>query len=185
MIMVAAETLAIPMDMIKLDIGKSPDYPPSGASGGSTTVGGVSAATRRAAQNALEEIYAKVAPSLGVDPGQLEATAGKIQVKSNPTKNITWKQAAAKLGVTPLSTTGKNPGEGKLIDSGVGGVQMAEVTVDIETGLVKINKYVAVQDCGLIINEKTAKSQVFGAMIMGVGYSLFEERVSMESRADL
>jgi xanthine dehydrogenase YagR molybdenum-binding subunit len=177
MIMVAAETFGLPMDMIHLEIGKSPDFPPSGASGGSTTVGGVSAATRRAAQNALEEIFSKVAPSLGVESSQLEATAGKVQVKGNPDKSLTWKQAAAKLGPTPLSTTGKNPGEGKLIDSGVGGVQMADVTVDIETGLVKINRFVAVQDCGLIINEKTSKSQVFGAMIMGVCFSLFEERI--------
>jgi xanthine dehydrogenase YagR molybdenum-binding subunit len=177
MIMVAAETFGLPMNMITLEIGKSPEYPPSGASGGSTTVGGVSAATRRAAQNALEEICKKVAPSLGVEPDMLEATAGKIQVKNNPSKNLTWKQAAAKLGVVPLSVTGRNPGEGKLIDSGVGGVQMADVTVDIEIGLVKINKFVAVQDCGLIINEKTSMSQVYGAMIMGVCYSLFEERI--------
>ena len=54
---------------------------------------------------------------------------------------------------------------------------MADVTVDIETGLAKINKYVAVQDCGLVINEKTAESQVFGALIMGVCFSLFEERI--------
>ena len=54
---------------------------------------------------------------------------------------------------------------------------MAAVAVDIETGLVKIDKFVAVQDCGLIINEKTAESQVYGAMIMGIGYSLFEEKI--------
>jgi xanthine dehydrogenase YagR molybdenum-binding subunit len=39
---------------------------------------------------------------------------------------------------------------------------------------------VAVQDCGLIINEKTSESQVLGSMIMGVCYSLFEERVMDE-----
>ena len=57
---------------------------------------------------------------------------------------------------------------------------MADVTVDIETGIVKMNKFVAVQDCGLIINEKTAESQVFGAMIMGVCYCLMEERIMDE-----
>jgi xanthine dehydrogenase YagR molybdenum-binding subunit len=57
---------------------------------------------------------------------------------------------------------------------------MADVTVDIETGIVKMNRFVAVQDCGLIINEKTAESQVFGALIMGVCYSLMEERIMDE-----
>jgi xanthine dehydrogenase YagR molybdenum-binding subunit len=107
---------------------------------------------------------------------------GKVQVKGNPSKSLAWKQATAKLGVTPLVVSGKNvqspsAADGKLTDQGVGGVQMADVTVDIETGIVKMNKFVAVQDCGLIINEKTAESQVFGAMIMGVCFSLFEERV--------
>src|SRR3989440_5350400 len=54
---------------------------------------------------------------------------------------------------------------------------MADVSVDIETGIVKINKIVAVQDCGLIIDLKTAESQVYGALIMGVAYSLYEEKI--------
>jgi xanthine dehydrogenase YagR molybdenum-binding subunit len=184
--MVAAETFGLPVDAIKINIGHAPEYPPSNASGGSTTVGGVSAATRRGAQQALEQLFAKVSPALGVQPSELEAVGGKIQVKADPTKSLPWKQATAKLGVSPLSVTGKNvsqstnPEDGKLIDQGVGGVQMADVTVDIETGIVKINKFVAVQDCGLIINEKTAESQVLGAMIMGVCFSLFEERVMDE-----
>lgn len=57
---------------------------------------------------------------------------------------------------------------------------MAEVSVDIETGIVKMEKIVAVQDCGLVVNLKTAESQVFGALIMGVSYSLYEEKVMDE-----
>ena len=52
---------------------------------------------------------------------------------------------------------------------------MADVSVDIETGLVTMNEMLAVQDCGLIIDLKTAESQVLGALIMGVTYALFEE----------
>ncbi|MBI4481372.1 MAG: xanthine dehydrogenase family protein molybdopterin-binding subunit [Acidobacteria bacterium] len=173
---VAAETFGLPVDAIKLNVGDT-RLPPSGGSGGSTTVGGVSSSTRRAAQNALEQLFAKVAPDLGVAPEQLEAAGGTIRVKGNPSKNLTWKQAAAKLGVTPIHATGKNPGPGNLNSSGVGGVQMADVSVDVETGVVKINKMAAVQDCGLIIDPKLAESQVYGAMIMGICYSLFEEKV--------
>jgi xanthine dehydrogenase YagR molybdenum-binding subunit len=54
---------------------------------------------------------------------------------------------------------------------------MAEVEVDTETGIVKVRKMVAVQDCGLIIDLKTAESQCYGALIMGISYSLFEEKV--------
>jgi xanthine dehydrogenase YagR molybdenum-binding subunit len=77
----------------------------------------------------------------------------------------------------PLTVRGKNPGPGSLTNSGVGGVQMADVSVDVETGVVKINKIVAVQDCGLIIDLKTAESQVYGALIMGVCFALYEEKV--------
>jgi xanthine dehydrogenase YagR molybdenum-binding subunit len=54
---------------------------------------------------------------------------------------------------------------------------MADVSVDTETGVVKMNKMVCVQDCGLVINLKTAESQCYGAMIMGIASTLYEEKV--------
>jgi xanthine dehydrogenase YagR molybdenum-binding subunit len=62
----------------------------------------------------------------------------------------------------------------------VGGVQIADVSVDIETGVVKMNRLVAVQDMGLVINPKTAESQVFGACIMSICGALMEERITDE-----
>jgi xanthine dehydrogenase YagR molybdenum-binding subunit len=74
--------------------------------------------------------------------------------------------------------TGKRtPGKDELINSGVGDVQIAEVSVDVETGVVKVDRMVAVQDMGLVINLKTAESQVLGALIMGITYGLYEEKV--------
>jgi xanthine dehydrogenase YagR molybdenum-binding subunit len=171
-----AETLGLPVHAVTVMIGDSA-YPQSGASGGSTTVGGVSASTRRGATDARDQLFAAVAPALGVEATQLEAVNGRIQVMGNPWKGLSWKAACAKLGVKNIEAHGKNPGECKLGDSGVGGAQVADVTVDTETGLVKINRMVAAQDCGLIIDMKTAESQVYGAMIMGITYSLFEEKV--------
>ncbi|HXK62022.1 MAG TPA: xanthine dehydrogenase family protein molybdopterin-binding subunit [Acidobacteriota bacterium] len=173
---VLAETLGLPLDAVKVSIGDS-SFPASGASGGSTTVGGVSASTRRAALNALEQLFAKVAPDLGVTPDQLEAEQGTIRVKGDPSKSMPWKQAASRIGVTPITVRGANPGPGKLTDQGVGGIQMAEVAVDVETGVVRIEKMVAVQDCGLIIDRKTAESQVYGGLIMGISYALTEEKI--------
>jgi xanthine dehydrogenase YagR molybdenum-binding subunit len=173
---VAAETLGLPLEAIKLNIGDS-KYPVDGASGGSTTVGGVSASTRRGCIDALDQLFAAVAPSLGVPADQLIAADGKIQAKDDSSKSLTWKQACAKLGVKTIQVTGKNPGPCSLGSSGVGGVEMADVTVDIETGIVKINKMVCAQDCGLVIDMKTAESQCYGAMIMGISYALFEQKI--------
>jgi xanthine dehydrogenase YagR molybdenum-binding subunit len=173
---VLAESLGIDLDSVKVRIGDS-RYPASGASGGSTTVGGVSSSTRRATVDARDQLFERIAPHLETTPDTLVAEDGKIFVKDDPSRSLTWKQATARLGVTPVTATGKNPGPGNLIDSGVGGIQMADVSVDTETGLVKINKLVGVQDCGLIINMKTAESQMHGGMIMGITYALTEEKV--------
>ncbi len=151
--------------------------PASGASGGSTTVGGVSGATRRAALNAVDAVFERLAPKLGTEMANLELKNGQLHFKDGSMAAMPWRQAATLIGVNPVSATGANPGPGQLNDSGVGGIQMADVSVDMETGVVSINRLVAVQDCGLILDMKLAESQVYGSLIMGVTYALTEERV--------
>src|SRR5580704_17949449 len=178
-IIVAAETLGIPIEAINLYIGDTL-YPPSGGSGGSTTPGGVSSSTRRAAVDAREALFAKVAPALNAKPEELECGNRTVRVKGDPSRSLNWKQACSKIGAMPLTIRGKNPDKSKLPDltnSGVGGVGMADVEVDTETGIVKVKKMVAVQDCGLIIDLKMAESSCYGALTMGISYALFEEKV--------
>lgn len=176
----ACESLGLKMGEVKVKIGDT-NYPPSGTSGGSTTVGGVSSSTRKATLNALAKLFDEVAPALGAPADQLEAVDGKIQVKGNPAKSLTWKAACQKLGVKSISETGQNvprdAAKEGLNTGGVGGVQIADVTVDVETGVVKMNRLIAVQDCGNIINPRTAESQVYGACIMSICGALMEERI--------
>jgi xanthine dehydrogenase YagR molybdenum-binding subunit len=177
---VVAETLGLPMESVKVEIGRN-SYPASGGSGGSTTVGGVSTASRLASTDALNALIEVVAPKLGVQADALEASDGYIRQIDKPNNRIAWKNACALLGVNSITKRGLNdPGPAEqqgFISQGVGGVQMADVAVDIETGVVTINEMVGVQDCGLIIDLKTAESQVHGSMIMGVAYALYEEAV--------
>jgi xanthine dehydrogenase YagR molybdenum-binding subunit len=176
---VAADTLGVPMDSISLSIGDTA-YPASGGSGGSSTPGGVSSSTRRAAIDARDALFAKVAPTLNAQPEELESVNGKIRVKSDPSRSLSWKEACSKLGAMPLTVRGRNPDRNAppdLTNSGVGGVTMAEVEVDSETGIVKVQKMVAVQDCGLILNPTLAESSCRGALVMGISYALFEEKI--------
>lgn len=179
--MVVAEMLGLDYRQVRVKIGEN-SYPPSGASGGSTTIGGVSSSSLKASTNALEKLLEAVSGSLGTTADQLEAVDSTIRVKGNPSKSLSWKQACQKLGAKSISETGKNDPKnpGGLNTQGVGGIQMAEVAVDIDTGVVKMKKVVAVQDCGLVVNPKTAESQVYGAMIMNVCGALMEERVMDE-----
>lgn len=183
--MVVAETFGLPLSAVKVNIGNS-KLPTSGPSGGSTTIGGVSESTRRASLDAINHIFQLAAKKLSVEADVLEAKKGRIQSSKDANKSLSWKEACSLLGMMPLETKGeykrgsKDPltgADSKLSSSVVAGVQMAEVAVDKETGVVKMKKFVAVQDMGLIINRQTAASQIYGAVIMGIAASLFEERI--------
>ena len=179
--MVVAETTGLDYTRVKVKLGDS-HYPASGASGGSTTIGGVSVSSRKSTMNALDKLFEKVAPLLNSTADQLEARDNTIRVKGDPSRSISWTAACQKLGIEKITEMGENVGRNAakegLITQGVAGVQMADVSVDIETGVVKMNKLVIVQDCGLVVNPKTAESQAYGAGIMTICAALMEERIT-------
>ncbi|VAX39041.1 Xanthine dehydrogenase, molybdenum binding subunit [hydrothermal vent metagenome] len=170
-----AETFGLPISGVTVNIGNN-KYPRSGPSGGSTTAGGVSGPNRRAALDALWMIFDLVAKKYKVDAATLTAKGGEILSKGKAV--CRWKEATALIGKKPLEVEGKGPSKKDgLTSEGVAGVQMADVSVDVETGKIKINKYVCVQDCGLVVDMLTAKSQVYGGMSMCIAYALSEERI--------
>jgi xanthine dehydrogenase YagR molybdenum-binding subunit len=174
---VAAETLGIPLDKVKVSIGDS-RLPPSGGSGGSTTIGGISSASRDACVQAANALFEKVAPELGGDPKKLVAKGGKVYASDNEAKAIPWDVACRSVGAQPLVTNGKT--QRSLMQQGVGGAQAAEVEVDVETGIVRVLKLVAVQDCGRII-DLLGRSRVRGAD-HGRVRALYEERIMDQSQ---
>ncbi|MCS1408024.1 MAG: putative xanthine dehydrogenase molybdenum-binding subunit XdhA [Verrucomicrobia subdivision 3 bacterium] len=178
--MVIAETLGLPYEAITVHLGRNA-YPPSGASGGSTTIGGISVSARRAATDALNDLLATVAGHLGTAADSLEASGGRIHHTDKLGGGVSWREACSMLGPNSITKRGiNNPGESQqegLISAGVGGVQIADVSVDVETGVVTMNEMVAVQDCGLIVNMKLAESQFYGSLIMGITYALYEESI--------
>jgi xanthine dehydrogenase YagR molybdenum-binding subunit len=92
---------------------------------------------------------------------------------------MTWQQACSLLGMKPLEVSASHVRgtPSPLSNERVGGVQMAHVEVDRETGIVRMKKFVAVQDQGLVINPKTCESQIFGAVCMGISAALYEQRI--------
>jgi xanthine dehydrogenase YagR molybdenum-binding subunit len=176
--LVAAEILGLEIRDIQGSIGSSA-LPPAGGSGGSTSTGGVSAAVGAASMKALEELKKAVAADLGTQPEELVAMGRRIHQKGDPEKGFTWRQACARIGAgkTITATASRDDPLAKgLTSSGVGGAQFADVSVDVETGFVHLNKIVAVADCGLVVNRLTCESQVFGGVVMGLNYALHEER---------
>jgi xanthine dehydrogenase YagR molybdenum-binding subunit len=177
---VVAEILGLQPTDVDSRIGES-TFGRSTGSGGSTTLPSQAPAALRAALAAREEFLKRVAPKLQADPADLALESGKV-VDKKTGKSWDWKQACARLGMDPVESKGTwtaadadNPETPGVSNVSVGGVQVAEVVVDVETGVVRCTHVVAVQDCGLIVNKLACESQVAGGVIMGLNYALFEE----------
>jgi xanthine dehydrogenase YagR molybdenum-binding subunit len=169
---IAAEILGLnPTDIIS-NIGNS-TFPPGQPSGGSTTTPSMSAPAYDAVTKARSALFDKIAKAVSAEPSDLNLKGGQLWVKGEPV--MSFKDACSKLGTATISETGSF--QQGLTSTGVAGCQFAEVDVDIETGMVKVKKIVAIQDSGLIIDRLTWESQVYGGVIMGLNYGLFEERI--------
>ena len=171
---IAAEVLGLNVTDITSNIGNS-TFPPGQSSGGSTTTPSMSAPCYAAVTQARDALFKKIAPGLNVDAKLEDMTLKDGKLLVNGEAKMSWKDACRKLGMMPISETGK--WEAGLTANGVGGCQFADVTVDIETGVVRVKKIVAIQDSGLIIDKLTWESQVYGGVIGGLNYGLFEERI--------
>jgi len=105
-LIVAGDTLGLALNQMELKIGDN-QYPKSGGSGGSTTIGGVSSSTRRAAIDAREQLFAKVASALNAQPGDLEAVGGSIRVKSAPSRQLELERCLRQTRHTAHSGAGQ------------------------------------------------------------------------------
>ncbi len=131
------------------------------------------------------------AEALGVDSGRLVLHLASSHFPYGPasggstTARLTApavRDACAKLKPL-LPATEEVTVEGSFNDEywGRGGseaVQFVDLTVDTQTGVVRVHKVVALQACGLAVNRKTAENQIYGGVIQGLGYALFEDRAT-------
>jgi len=182
---VVAEELGLRPEHVAVRIGDT-DFPPGFSSGGSKTAGSITPAARKAAYRVQQALLAAVAPALDAHPGDLAAADGRIFVRANPSRGIGFRQAAGFLDreeIRAVAERGENydgfrvAGAMNIAHQDLGGVQFAEVTVDIETGIVRVERIVAVHDCGRPMNPRQVESQIHGGIMMGVSFALFEDRI--------
>jgi xanthine dehydrogenase YagR molybdenum-binding subunit len=173
---VAAEILGRNVGDITVRVGES-QYGASSPSGGSTTCPATAPTVLNAAEGARTAFFEAIAPRFMCQPGDLSIEPGVVINRANNNERIPWAQACSRIGNTPVSVTRRGGGNVTNTQGGVGGVQIAQVKVDTETGYARCTKFWAVQDCGLIINKQGCESQVAGGVIMGINYALYEERI--------
>ncbi len=172
---IVAEELGLRPQDITVKIGDTEPGLSSRGSGGSQTIGSVAPVIKTAAMAAKRKLFAHIAPLVEAEPGDLHTAGGRIYTKSDLRMNLPWKEATGYLGMETISEGGEWDENLRIGDTA--GVQFAEVEVDTETGIVKVIKVVAIQDCGLVVNRLTTESQINGAVVMGLGYALLEERI--------
>ena len=177
---VVAEELGLKPGDITTKIGDT-SYPQGPSSGGSQTTNSITPPTRNAAYRAKQMFLEDIAPALNVNAEDLVLSDGKVFAKDNPSNSLTFKQAAARMKTEEISARAKRPNDYKD-PKGVhfityGGVQFAQVAVDTETGIIKVEKVWAVHDCGRPMNPLLLESQINGGVIQGISYALYENRV--------
>ena len=183
---VVAETLGLRPEEINVRIGDT-EFPAGPPSYGSRTTASITPPARTAAWQVLQSLLREAARALNAGTADLMALGGRIVVRENPSRGMSFGEAAALLRTDRISAVatrsddyggfGRRMGDAALAQQDLGGVQFAEVAVDVETGIVRVERVVAVQDCGRPLNPLLTESQVQGGVLMGLSYALFEDRI--------
>ena len=162
----AAEMMGVPIEKVLVRLGDSA-FPVSSGSGGqwggNSSTSGVYAACMK-----MREAVAKKA---GIIPADAVFADGVVSAGS---RSMSLADAAGTNGLVAEDTI--EFGElGEKFQQSTFGAHFVEVGVDIYTGEIRVRRMLAVCAAGRILNPKSARSQVIGAMTMGVGAALMEE----------
>jgi xanthine dehydrogenase YagR molybdenum-binding subunit len=130
------------------------------------------------------ELFEQVARSLETDPANLRAEDGTIYDSTDDSNRIGFREALQKMRTGQIfASASRSDDYGGFVQpwglayGELGSVQFAEVSVDTETGLIKVDKVVAVHSCGRPLNTAQVESQINGGVIQGISYALYEDRV--------
>ncbi|HEV3219593.1 MAG TPA: xanthine dehydrogenase family protein molybdopterin-binding subunit [Candidatus Acidoferrales bacterium] len=180
---VAADMLGLEPDDILITHGDTAIVPYGIGTFGSrgTAVGGT--AVYKALVKLREKLSLIAAHLLGVEPGEMVIEARKIYSKKQPKKSIGFQDCVMAAYVAKSLPAGVEPG----LDATdfyeptnftfPFGAHLCVVEVDAETGDVRLDKYVAVDDCGNVLNPLLVDGQVHGGIVQSVGQALLEEAV--------
>ena len=172
MAQVAADELGLPIDRVRVGLGDS-RLPPAPVSGGSMTSASVLPAVREAASQVREKLFALAGANTPagedrrLDNGMIRSAAGDVNV-------IGLMARSGIPGVEATADVKPNP-DADNYSRHAFGAQFAEVRIDAELRTIKVSRWVGAFDCGKVINAKTARSQLIGGIVFGIGMALMEE----------
>ena len=178
---VVAETLAVPPEQVVVESGRSDRFAwgvgtfasRSAVVGGSAALGAAEAVRARALDLASDELEAA--------PEDLVLADGAVHVKGAPQMAVTL--AALAYAANPINTLPSGTELGlrstdyyRASDGAfASGVHGVIAVVDTTTGMVAIEKYVVVHDCGVMINPSIVDGQILGGTAQGIGGAFYEK----------
>ncbi len=189
---IAAQTFALPPEQIEVYMNDSALPAFSSGTFGSRVTQVAGSAVLLAAEAAREKALQVAAQQLEVAVDDLTLEQGQVVVRGVPRRSIALGELARLVEEQPdlIEREAPNPVNGAAIEGLAAwrdfappgpafssGAHLAVVEVDRETGAVQILNYIAVDDCGRVLNDYLAEAQMHGSLAQGIGQALYEQVV--------
>jgi aerobic carbon-monoxide dehydrogenase large subunit len=175
---IAADEFGVPFEQVRVVVGDT-ELVPFGLTGGSrsaTMTGGVALHGARQLKAKVLEFTSHL---LEASPRDLEIADGKVGVRGDPASAIEIGEVARQAAAGDFDAdVDTNLEVEAAFDGGEGGwsggSHCAIIEVDVETGIVNIERYVVAEDCGALINPAVVEGQIRGGVAQGIGAVLLE-----------
>lgn len=182
MAQVAAQELGLPLERVRAELGDS-TMPAAPVSGGSQSAASVTPAVQAAARAARVKLIRRltgqsnVSVLAGASPDDIGIDDGVLFRKSDPARRIAIATAMAAADCDEIEASSEEaPGDEKRQYSmHAFGAHFAEVQVIPQLGTIRLARYVGAFAAGRVLNAKTARSQMLGGVVFGIGMALHEE----------
>ena len=179
-----ARELGVPYETVKIIEGDTDATPFGSGTGVSRSAVSTGGAIRLAAQDIKKKVLELARFFLENEEGELDIVGGEVFVQAEPSRRVSFARVAASAyDASREVSLPENIERGLRVTRSFdpphqvfgNGAHLAVVRVAPDTGVVKLEKYFVVEDCGTILDHVIVEGQVVGAVAMGIGNALLEE----------
>jgi carbon-monoxide dehydrogenase large subunit len=177
---IAADEFGVPFEQVTVVVGDTDAVPMGFGTGGSRSATMAGGASLHGARELKAKVMDVASHLFEASPQDLEITGGSVSVRGVPARAMPLGEvarAAREPGRLPAELAGDLEVTAAF-DGGrggwSGGTHAAVVDVDVETGLVRVERYLVAEDCGVLINPAIVEGQVRGGVAQGIGAVLLE-----------
>jgi xanthine dehydrogenase YagR molybdenum-binding subunit len=184
MTQIAAEALGLPLENVAFGLGDS-SLPQAPVEGGSFTAATVGSAVKAVCDQVREKLFklaqkVENSPLAGAKFEDVTFSDGRIRLNGGASRSVSITDAMRHGGVSVIeeeAVAGPDKQKQSQYARNTHSAIFAEVKVDQDLGMIRVTRVVSAVAAGRILNPKTARSQVMGAIVWGIGMALEEESV--------